>query len=161
MGNCLALQEKVIRVMKTDGKILEYQAPIKVQQVLSDFSGHALSDSFSGFRHLQPDAKLLPGLLYYLIPLPSPSRKSKKKKVRFSNIPEVKDEQAGPGVVRIKLILSKKELQELVQKGVSVHDMASHLQSKQSTKGVDISDGDDDNCRIRWKPELESIAEVN
>ncbi|KAK8540754.1 hypothetical protein V6N13_010367 [Hibiscus sabdariffa] len=142
MGNCLALEDKVIRVMKTDGKILEYQAPIKVQQVLSDYSGHALSDSFSGFRNLQPDGKLLPGLLYYLIPLPSPSRKS-------------------PGVVRIKLILSKKELQELVEKGVSVHDMASHLQSKQSTKGVDMSDGDEDKCIRRWKPELESIAEVN
>ncbi|GMJ13912.1 hypothetical protein like AT3G10120 [Hibiscus trionum] len=159
MGNCLALEGKVIRVMKTDGKILEYQAPIKVQQVLSDFSGHALSDSFSGVRHLQPDAKLLPGLLYYLIPLPSPSQKSKKK-VRFSNVPEANDEQGSPGVVRIKLIISKKELQELVQKGVSVHEMASQLQSKKSTNGVDTSDADDDNCR-RWKPALESIAEVN
>ncbi|KAK8486058.1 hypothetical protein V6N11_020989 [Hibiscus sabdariffa] len=90
-----------------------------------------------------------------------PERVIKKKKVRFTNIPEVNDEQAGPGVVRIKLILSKKELQELVEKGVSVHDMASHLQSKQSTKGVDMSDGDEDKCRRRWKPELESIAEVN
>ncbi|KAE8726666.1 hypothetical protein F3Y22_tig00006570pilonHSYRG00159 [Hibiscus syriacus] len=161
MGNCIVREERVIRVMKTDGKILEYQPPIKVHQVLSDFSGHALSDSFAGFQHLQLDAKLLPGLLYYLIPLPSPSQKSKKKKVRFSNIPEVNDEQGrSPGVVRIKLIISKKELQDLVQKGVSLHDMASQLQSKQSTNGVEYI-SDDDNCRRRWKPALESIAEVN
>ena len=158
MGNCLVLEEKVISVMKTDGKILDYQAPIKVQQVLSDFSGHALSDSFSGFQYLQPDAKLLPGQLYYLIPVPSPSQKNKKKKVRFSN-PEVNDEQGNAGVVRIKLIISKQELQELFQKGVSVQDMVSQIQSKQSTNGIDTSDADD-NCR-GWKPVLESIAEVN
>ncbi|KAK8540106.1 hypothetical protein V6N13_048804 [Hibiscus sabdariffa] len=150
MGNCLVLEDRVIRVMKTDGKILEYQAPIKVEQVLLDFSGHALSDSFTGYQHLQQDEKLLPGLLYYLIPIPSPSKTSKRKKVRFTNIP---DEQGSTGVVRIKLIISKKELQELVQKGVSAHDM----QSKQNTNGVSV---DDDNCRRKWKPALESIDEV-
>ncbi|KAG8504069.1 hypothetical protein CXB51_002379 [Gossypium anomalum] len=170
MGNCLVLEEKVVRVMKTDGKILEYRQPIKVQQVLSDFSDHALSESFSGCRNLHPDTKLLPGMLYYLVP--SPSIKSKKKKVRFSST-EVKDDEEGShGVVRIKLIISKKELEKLVQKdGVSVHEMVSNIQSKQSINGVDDDDhscrkcdddddGDDDSCR-KWKPALESIAEVN
>ncbi|MBA0581384.1 uncharacterized protein LOC105787357 [Gossypium raimondii] len=161
MGNCLVLEEKVVRVMKTDGKILEYRRPIKVQQVLSDFSDHALSESFSACRNLHPDTKLLPGMLYYLVP--SPSIKSKKKKVRFSSTPEVKDDEEGShGVVRIKLIISKKELEKLVQKdGVSVHEMVSKIQSKQSINGVDDDDdGDDDSCR-KWKPALESIAEVN
>ncbi|XP_021289859.1 uncharacterized protein LOC110420810 [Herrania umbratica] len=161
MGNCLVLDQKIIKVMKTDGKILEYQAPIKVQQVLSDFSGHALSDSFSGFQHLRPDAKLLRGQLYYLVPVPSPPQKGEKKKVRFSN-PEVNDEQgsAGAGVVRIKLIISKQELHELLQKEkVSIHDMISQIQSKESTKRVDKSVGGD-NCK-GWKPVLESIDEVN
>ncbi|XP_017976712.1 PREDICTED: uncharacterized protein LOC18598244 [Theobroma cacao] len=159
MGNCLVLDLKIIKVMKTDGKILEYQAPIKVQQVLSDFSGHALSDSFSGLQHLRPDAKLLRGQLYYLVPVPSPHQKAEKKKVRFST-PEVNDEQGSAGVVRIKLIISKQELQELLQKErVSVHDMISQIQSKESTKGVDKSDGGD-NCK-GWKPVLESIDEVN
>ncbi|KAK8371241.1 hypothetical protein V6Z12_A01G233100 [Gossypium hirsutum] len=163
MGNCLVLEEKVVRVMKTDGKILEYRQPIKVQQVLSDFSDHALSESFSGCRNLHPDTKLLPCMLYYLVP--SPSIKSKKKKVRFSSTPEVKDDEEGShGVVRIKLIISKKELEKLVQKdGVLVHEMVSKIQSKQSINGVDDDDdddGDDDSCR-KWKPALESITEVN
>ncbi|GMI71053.1 hypothetical protein like AT3G10120 [Hibiscus trionum] len=150
MGNCLAAEDKVIRVMQPDGKIFEYQAPINVQQVLSDFSGHALSDSFSGFHHLRPDAKLLSGQLYYLVPLPSPSKKGRKKKVRFSD-PEVNDDSQGnPGVVRIKLIISKQELQELLQRGgVSAEDMVSQIQSKQQN----TSDVDDSM--------LQSIAEVN
>lgn len=149
MGNCLVVEEKVIRIMEPDGKILEYQAPVKVEQVLSHFSGHALSDSFSGFHHLQPDAQLISGQLYYLIPLPSPSKKGKKKKVRFSN-PEVNDDQvSSPSVVRIKLIISKQELQELLQNGgVSAQDIASHnIQSKQTTNGIITLDVDDDSCR--------------
>ncbi|KAE8666158.1 fus3-complementing family protein [Hibiscus syriacus] len=138
MGNCLVAEEKVIRVMEPGGKILEYQPPINVQQVLSNFSSHALSDSFSSFCHLRHDAKLLSGKLYYLVPLPSPSKKGKKK-VWFSN-PEVynNDDQENPGgVVRIKLIISKQELQELLEKGgVSAKDMVSQIQSKQNTSDV-------------------------
>ncbi|MBA0625117.1 hypothetical protein Godav_010356, partial [Gossypium davidsonii] len=131
MGNCLAQQQKLIRVMKIDGKILEYQPPIKVEQVLSDFPAHAISDSFSGFHHFQSDAKLLPGHLYYLVPLPSTAiNKSKEKKVRFLN-PEVNDDGKGsPGVVRIKLIITKQELQELIQKqGVEVETCFGKLRA--------------------------------
>ncbi|KAG4197055.1 hypothetical protein ERO13_A05G000100v2 [Gossypium hirsutum] len=161
MGNCLVVEEKVIGIMEPDGKILEYQALVKVEQVLSNFSGHTLSDSFLGFHHLQPDAKLISGQLYYLIPLPSPSKKHKKRKVRFSN-PEVNDDQVrSPNVVRIKLIISKQELQELLQNGgVSAQDIASHnIQSKQTTNGIIAPDVDDDSCRVS-KPVLQTIAEV-
>ncbi|GLT40646.1 hypothetical protein SLA2020_147630 [Shorea laevis] len=158
MGNCLVLQDKVIKVMKTDGKILEYQAPIKVHQVLSEFSGHALSESFPGLQHLLPDAELFSGNLYYLIPLPSSSPKVKKK-VRFS-IPEVDGEQA-TGTVRIKLVISKQELQEMLhKKGLSVHEMISEAQSKQQSESKTGMPDGDDNCR-GWKPVLESIVEVD
>ncbi|KAK5782544.1 hypothetical protein PVK06_037048 [Gossypium arboreum] len=98
----------------------------------------------------------------YLIPLPSPSKKGKKKKARFSN-PEVNDDQVrSPNVVRIKLIISKQELQELLQNGgVSAQDIASHnIQSKQTTNGIIAPDVDDDSCRGS-KPVLQTIAEVN
>ncbi|KAJ6406677.1 hypothetical protein OIU84_010230 [Salix udensis] len=163
MGNCLVLQPNVIKVMKPDGKILEYQAPMKVQQVLSDFSGHAIADSLQAFRHLLPETNLLGGdRLYYLVPLqlPSPQAK-KKKKVRFS-IPEeeAKDVQEKTSVVRIKLVISKQELQEMLRKGgVSADDMVSHLQGQRRVRKVDISGSDDEHKG--WKPELESLPERN
>ncbi|KAJ9184484.1 hypothetical protein P3X46_004204 [Hevea brasiliensis] len=154
MGNCLVLQEKLIKVMKPDGKILEYKAPIRVQQVLSDFSGHAISDSLQAFQHLLPDTKLLGGNLYYLVPLPLPSPKAKKK-VRFS-IPEDEDKKENR-VVRIKLVISKQELQEMLQtEGVSVDSMISQLQDQQRVETVDTSE--DKGYR---KPVLESIPEID
>ncbi|KAH7554004.1 hypothetical protein JRO89_XS12G0093600 [Xanthoceras sorbifolium] len=158
MGNCLVQEEKVIKVMKTDGKILEYRAPMKVHEVLSEFSGHALSDSLPEIQHLHQDVKLLGGNLYYLVPLPLPSPKVEKKKVRFSDQEEGDGQRTG--IVRIKLVISKQELQELLQKGgVSVQDMVSQIQGKQTTNDVDTFHGGD-NCK-GWKPELESIPEVD
>ncbi|KAJ8754784.1 hypothetical protein K2173_012173 [Erythroxylum novogranatense] len=154
MGNCLVLQENVIRVMKPDGKILEYKAPIIVQQVLSDFSGHAVSGSLQSLQHLPPETKLLGGQLYHLVPVGIPSPQIKKK-VRFS-IPEKEDE--GSKVVRIKLVIGKKELQEMLkQGGVSVGDMISQLQGQHRVHQVVTSYSDDKG----WKPALESITEVN
>ncbi|XP_031266931.1 uncharacterized protein LOC116125331 [Pistacia vera] len=143
MGNCLVQQEKMIKVMKTDGKVLEYKAPIKVEDVLSEYSGHALSDSLPEIRKLRPDAKLVGGNLYFLVP------KVEKKKVRFSEEEAARDGQGTAGIVRIKLVISKQQLQDLLQKGgVSVEDMIS--QNKNEAEY----------CKV-WKPELESIPEVD
>ncbi|KAF3441652.1 hypothetical protein FNV43_RR15567 [Rhamnella rubrinervis] len=164
MGNCLVVREKVIKIMKPDGKILEYRAPMKVYQVLTDFSGHAISETASLMKHLRPETKLVGGHLYYLVSLPLPSKgAAKKKKVRFSD-PEVKEEEeeaaddyqqesnktTTSSVVRIKLVISKQELQKMLRKGgVSVGDMVSHQSSE---KSLDC-DG--------WKPVLERIPEGN
>ncbi|EEF33668.1 conserved hypothetical protein [Ricinus communis] len=157
MGNCIVLQEKVVKVMKPDGKILEYRAPVRVQQVLSEFSGHAISDSLQDFQHLLPDTKLHGGSLYYLVALPLPSPEVKKK-VRFS-IPEEENKKE-TGAVRIKLVISKQELQEILRKGgVSVDYMISQLQGQQRVHRVDTSDNDD--CHKGWKPVLESIPEID
>uniref|UniRef100_A0A6N2LFU8 Uncharacterized protein n=1 Tax=Salix viminalis TaxID=40686 RepID=A0A6N2LFU8_SALVM len=159
MGNCLVLQGDAIQIMKPDGKILEYQAPIKVQQVLSDFCDHAIADSHQALQHLLPDTSLVGGHLYYLVPLQFPSP-VKKKKVRFS-IPqdeEVKDVQEKTREVRIKLVISKQELQEMLRMGgVSLDDMVSKLHGQQRVKKVDTPDGDGEHKG--WKPVLETIPE--
>ncbi|KAM3324937.1 hypothetical protein P3S67_000061 [Capsicum chacoense] len=88
MGNCIILQEKVVKVIKTDGKILEYKAPIKVYQILSQFPGHVISNSLQIIdQNLLPNDDLLSGQIYYLLPqLPMhPPPKSPKKKVKFAN----------------------------------------------------------------------------
>lgn len=156
MGNGLCLQQqKLIKIIKTDGKVVAYKAPIKVHHVLSEFPGHAISDNLPVVRHLKPDAKLVSNHVYYLVALPLPSPKAgKKKKVRFA-CPEGEGVEES-GVMRIKLVITKKDLQEMLAKGVvSVDDMVAQV--LQSRKG---GDGADDDCR-QWKPDLESIAEVN
>ncbi|KAM3217791.1 hypothetical protein P3L10_027234 [Capsicum annuum] len=88
MGNCIILQEKVVKVIKTDGKILEYKAPIKVYQILSQFPSHVISNSLQIIdQNLLPNDDLLSGQIYYLLPqLPMhPPPKSPKKKVKFAN----------------------------------------------------------------------------
>ncbi|XP_009775609.1 uncharacterized protein [Nicotiana sylvestris] len=137
MGNCIVLQEKVVKIMKTDGKILEYKAPIKVYEVLSQFAGqYAISESLSVIQHLLPNSNMLAGQLYYLLPiLPvSPPKIAKKKKVvKFAK--EVVDQeeakkQRTTEVVRIKLVISKKELQALLSgtEGglITVNDIVNH-----------------------------------
>jgi hypothetical protein len=161
MGNGLAPQQKIIKIMKADGKVVAYKAPMKAQQVLSEFPGHAISATLPVFRHLKPETKLLCNHVYYLVPLPPPSPKVvKKKKVRFA-CPEGEDVEE-KGVVRIKVVITKKELEAMLQKGVvSVDDMVTQLQSKSGIDGAaDDFTGADDDCKL-WKPDLESIAEVN
>lgn len=159
MGNSLGLQDKVIKIRKTDGKILTYKAPMKVHQILSEFPGHAISDTLPVLRHLKPDTKLHKNHVYYLLPLPLSSPKvGKKKTVRFANPEEEAVQESG--VVRIKLVITKKELQEMIQKGVvAVDEMVSQLHIKKGIDSADEFTADDDNKG--WKPDLESIPEVN
>lgn len=163
MGNCLVLHEKSVSVMKTDGKIIEYKAPIKVHQVLSEFSHHALSDKLPVVKHLHPNTEMIQGHLYYLLPLPvapqPTERKKEKKRVRFlEDIEEKEEERRASGVVRIKLVITKQELQAILRKeGVSVEDMLSQ-------KPIKIGDINEDGGNISlkgWLPALESIPELD
>ncbi|CAI0391845.1 unnamed protein product [Linum tenue] len=196
MGNCMVVEEKVVKVMRPDGKILEYTSPTIVQQVMSDFPGQFVCDhSYSSLQQQQqqqnllPEAKLVGGRLYYLVPLPPPVPASpeklvvkQKKKVRFA-VPEGGEKESsqnkkveehhhdesdvkGGGVVRIKLVITKQELEELLKKGgVSVGDMVSHLQDQQRLVKVDVGENDqqqqeEEEWQKNWKPVLESIPEI-
>ncbi|CAK9188137.1 unnamed protein product [Ilex paraguariensis] len=157
MGNCLVLQDKFIRVMKTDGKTLEYKAPMKVHQVLSEFSGHAISDTLPVVHHLQPGTDMLGGHTYYLLPLPVPPVNMKMVKFSKAAVEAVEE----TGIVRIKLVITKQELEMMLRKGgVSVNDMVSQFQQKHSTNGLSKFDDDSKDCK-GWKPLLESIPEAN
>ncbi|CAN4117296.1 unnamed protein product [Withania somnifera] len=106
MGNCIVLREKVVRVIKTDGKILEYKGPIKVHQVLSQFPNHVISNSLQvNHQNLLLDDDMLGGKIYYLLPKLPPPKPSKKKKVKFADDQLVEDQKTKPktDVLRIKL----------------------------------------------------------
>ncbi|XP_019442377.1 PREDICTED: uncharacterized protein LOC109347104 [Lupinus angustifolius] len=121
--------------MKTDGKILEYKTPNKVEQVLKKFSGHAIYDSLPFLQNLHPNTK----------------------KVRFSDL-EVQESR----VVRVKIVISKKELHDMLQKeGISVEKMLSKVHNEK------VIDSDNEDLSKRtcdifqgWKPALETIAEI-
>ncbi|XP_047963798.1 uncharacterized protein LOC125208257 [Salvia hispanica] len=130
MGNCLVAEQKsVISVMKTDGKIIEYKSPIKVHQILCEYSHHAITDKLPVVKHLHPNTELLRGRLYYLLPLPVPAKK--KKRVRFSDDVVEEERRRGTGAVRIKVVISKKELQAMLAKeGVSVEEMITEVRKE-------------------------------
>lgn len=165
MGNCLVLQENVIKVMKTDGKVLEYRAPMKAEQVLSEFSSHALSETVPVLQHLQPDTRLSGGRLYYLVPLAlqqaDVTKKTKKKikKVRFANQDVDQEDVTEAGVMRVKLVIRKSELHEMLQKGgVSLEDIVSqsHERGNGNTGDTFVTDN-----YSKCKTVLESIPEVD
>ncbi|XLU46935.1 uncharacterized protein LOC107626392 [Arachis ipaensis] len=188
MGNCLVLhchENNMVRVMKSDGKILEYKAPIKVHQVLAQFSGyHAISNSLQPIHHLHPNTKLLKGQIFYLVPIspslsPSPKSSSKKKKkVRFAEqevVVEGKgakenintnddDNNNNNGVVRIKIVISKQQLHDMMmQKGeiISVDELLSLVDHGENSNDEEFDDDNNNNDgSIGWKPCLESIPEL-
>ncbi|VYS56866.1 unnamed protein product [Arabidopsis thaliana] len=173
MGNCLVMEKKVIKIMRNDGKVVEYRGPMKVHHILTQFSPHySLFDSLTNNCHLHPQAKLLCGRLYYLLPQETTSIKHMKKtmkKVRFAN-PEVEKEEQEEdrltdccdntkekthGVVRVKMVVSKQELEKLLQGG-SVHEMVYKTLAKQH-----LCDDDDECHKEGWRPLLDSIPETD
>ncbi|CAH1418317.1 unnamed protein product [Lactuca virosa] len=140
MGNCLIRQNKmIIKVIKTNGEVLEYKPPIKVHQVLTQHADHAISDVFPVVRHLGHQDEMVAGHIYYLLPLPHVALPESIKNPRTT--------------VRIKLVVTKQELEMMLKKGgvsVSVGDLVSQIGKNGSL--MEIVDG-------RWKPGLESIPE--
>ncbi|KAJ4885908.1 Uncharacterized protein Rs2_25656 [Raphanus sativus] len=170
MGNCIVVEKKVIKIMRNDGEVVEYRGPMHVHDILTQFSGHySLFDSLSNSYHLHPQAKLLCGRLYYLMPKKTTTIKNKKtkKEVRFAN-PEVEKEEGdiltyygdntkekSPSVVRVKMVVSKQELEKLLQGG-PVHEMVYRSLAKQH---MCHDDDDDAECLRGWRPLLDSIPE--
>ncbi|CAH8339496.1 unnamed protein product [Eruca vesicaria subsp. sativa] len=153
------MEKKVIKIMRNDGEVVEYRGPMKVHDILTQVSGHySLFDSLSNNCHLHPQAKLLCGRLYYLIPKQTSTVKHKKtKKVRFAN-PEVEKEEdtkeKSPSVVRVKMVVSKQELEKLIQGG-SVQEMVYRSLDKQHL----CHDAAAAECLRGWRPLLDSIPE--
>ncbi|GJX46041.1 hypothetical protein Tco_0271231 [Tanacetum coccineum] len=88
------------------------------------------------------------GQMCYPVPLPEPSKK---------NSDLIKGEsEGGTGVLRIKLVITKQELEVMLKKGgVSVSDLASHMKKENLNNAVVIEDEDNRRCG-RWKPVLDT-----
>ncbi|KAL8208574.1 hypothetical protein R6Q57_007986 [Mikania cordata] len=110
----------------------------KIKQIGQEFNGHKESMKVD---HEQ----VLGGHMYHRVPLPKPS-------MEFNKIPEIDAvSEGGDRVVRIKLVITKHELEMMLRKGgVSVSDL-----------GIKESTDEDNRSCGRWKPVLASIPELN
>ncbi|KAJ3703578.1 hypothetical protein LUZ61_007283 [Rhynchospora tenuis] len=141
MGNCLVPQitrSEAIKIMKIDGKMLTYASPIKVYQVLEGFPGHMISDPLSIPQQLSLMSDMLSGRQYYMLPV------EKQIETGFGH----------DSVVRVKLVISKKELKEMLTKEeLPLEDIISLFQASDQRK-------ESDEERVRgWRPSLASIPE--
>ncbi|KAK4277633.1 hypothetical protein QN277_015602 [Acacia crassicarpa] len=129
MGNCLgrcefysglavvgvvAKQSKVVRVAKLDGKILEFSSPVLVKDVLKNFPELHLgaSNESSESEHLCPDYELRAGRLYYLLN-------------SQCDLPSTGNREMANGSKRVKVVITRKQLEMLVSKQISLEDVLS------------------------------------
>jgi len=175
--------EEIIMVMRTDGMIMEYMPPLVVRDVMAAFPQHSVAHSEDAHcRSLSPDQKLVPGQLYRLLILPdSPSlskdavlpegksidngrmegRISSERHASTRTPPSVECVENGSGIIRVKMVMSKRELEALLShRSIKEKSFLRHLQCK----GLYIKE--DYVARRRcgkdgWRPSLESIVEVN
>ncbi|OVA04715.1 Protein of unknown function DUF4228 [Macleaya cordata] len=156
MGNCIFLSrpkrinspadatgnDKILRIVKSDGKILEYGTSILVKDLLMNFKGFGVGIS-KGItsQYLPPNYELKIGQIYYLLPcfgsIISPSS------------PLTELDRSG-SVKQIKVVITKQQLQDLLSKKVSVDEMLL---------GVSKGAFDDFEPTRIWRPKLETIPE--
>lgn len=137
MGNCLIVQttrSEAIKIMKMDGKTLTYDSPMKVYQILEGFPGHMISDPLSVPQQLSLMSDMVPGRQYCMLPV--------EKQIDHGS------------VVRVKLVITKKELKEMLTKEASLDEMVSLFQASDDPR----KENDEDIVR-GWRPSLESIPE--
>ncbi|KAF8379924.1 hypothetical protein HHK36_027389 [Tetracentron sinense] len=131
--------------MKTNGKILEYRSSLLVKDLLVNFSGYGVAVSKEALQHLPPNYELKIGQIYYLHP-----SSSSVGPVSPAGISPLADTDGTSGIKRIKIIITKKQLQELLAKQVSVEEVLAGLQ-KGTWDGVDSP--------TSWRPTLGTILE--
>uniref|UniRef100_A0A803L2C5 Uncharacterized protein n=1 Tax=Chenopodium quinoa TaxID=63459 RepID=A0A803L2C5_CHEQI len=123
MGNLLGLcavggstsnQDKVLQVMNVhDRKILEFRAPIKVKDLLKNYPNFYVGLFKEATQPLPLEYKLEVGKIYYLLPCFSATilEPNNIGDVSSSSSPIPKPRN---GVVRIKMVITRKQLRQLL-----------------------------------------------
>lgn len=131
-------------MVKRDGKMIQFRGPILVKDVLVNFSGLGVGVSREALQHLPSDYELKIGKVYYLLPCPCSSGGS----VSAPEVSSVADDggQKGSGMKRIKVVITKQQLQDLLSKQISLEELLL-------SQSVDLS------SPRNWKPKLDPIPE--
>ncbi|GLJ54322.1 hypothetical protein SUGI_1165650 [Cryptomeria japonica] len=171
MGNCVqtgcrrisqAVEvEKFINIMKTDGKILEYSAPLFVRDVLVDYECHAVVNPQTINQQLPLAYELLPGHMYCLVP-DEKNHVNKEEEAMIKVEPKEMDKSKG-GVVRLKVVIKRQQLGELLvaNKGMSLEELVLQIQSKCHSPRSGLDDSSPKSNSSGWRPSLDSIPELH
>ncbi|KAG8381581.1 hypothetical protein BUALT_Bualt06G0136400 [Buddleja alternifolia] len=130
-----------------DGKIIEFTSPILVKELLINFEGFGVKSSKRASNSdLPPNFELKLGNIYYLLPSKAPLDRAEK---RAGSVSVEVEAEPNSGVKRIKVVITKKQLQELLSKKTSTERIIFGID--QARPVVDP--------QINWKPSLVSIPE--
>lgn len=115
--------DRTLRIVKTDG--------------------YGVGVSQQASQHLPPEHDLRIGSVYYLLPLGTTSLKDEDALAEDTKV-------LGSSCKRIKVVIKKQQLQELLSKAISVEEVLSGILKRED-------------CSISnpgsWKPQLETILE--
>ncbi|KAH6766881.1 hypothetical protein C2S52_017864 [Perilla frutescens var. hirtella] len=134
----LRRNRKFLQVVKVDGKVMEFTTPLLVKELLINFEGFGVKSSRKYCKVLPPCFELQLGKTYYLFP---------------------KNQAAADGAVstaavkRIKVVITKKQLEELLSKKTSVENIIFGIDKAFTTDLATMSSS--------WKPNLVAIPEEN
>ena len=157
MGNCLFLcvpsKRKILWVEKMDGKMIQFQGPILVKDVLANFSGLGVGVSRESPQNLPSDYELKSGKVYHLLPSSVSSGDSSSSSVGATEVSSMADDgekkkttTTTSGMTRIKVVITKQQLQELLSKKTSLEELLLSQSVFPSSPG-------------NWKPKLDPIPE--
>lgn len=174
-------REEFVMVTRSDGKIMEYTPPVLVRDLMAAYPQHSVVHSEDATCcPLSQDKKLMvPGQLYRLLVnpnLPSLSKEavlseaksiengriSRERRASTGPPSSVKSEEDGSGIMTVKMVISKRELEALLSdRSMKENSLLLQLQSKAQYVQEDYIGRRRYCSNDGWRPLLESIPEVN
>lgn len=159
-GNCVPCigisttrQGKVLQIVKLDGKIAKLTAPVLVRDLSMDLVGSGIGLSEGDSKQLPLNHKLKLGKVYYVLP---PAAVAAAATMSPERVPSPAGQSAQSDGVkkRIKIVITKQQLRQLLSKSVTVEEVLAGIK-----KGT-CQDRGLDSPR-NWRPRLDSIPEGN
>ncbi|KAH9322889.1 hypothetical protein KI387_017528, partial [Taxus chinensis] len=160
MGNCMQSRvrvcvetgDQVIKVMRMDGKMLEYNPPLLVGDLLIENGNHMVVHSQNLSDALPHDHKLEGGHLYYLIPM-----EADKNGGGTVTVEDLGPSGGADNGLRLKIVVSKEQLKALLSDGFLKEKLMEQLLLRQLQSRAQQEESDVSNRR--WTPSLEKIPE--
>lgn len=157
-GNCVSCisisarrQGKFLQIVKLDGKIIKLTAPVLVKDLSRNLGGSGIGLSKGDSKRLPLNHVLNLGKVYYVLPADAAAATMSPERGPST---ASQSEQSDGVKKRIKIVITKQQLQQLLSKSLSVEEVLAG-----SEKGISQGRGLD--SPGNWRPRLDSIPEGN